>query len=96
MRNSYRSLASRSFRLGAFVFTVLFLLLSFSATHPARAAEVKIGELKEDGALCLGIVFSGEASLGEFDRSGRRRDPAVPAGWGSGGAEAGPNLRSAA
>ena len=45
MRNSYRSLASRSFRLGAFVFTVLFLLLSFSAAHPARAAEVKIGEL---------------------------------------------------
>ncbi len=45
MRNSYRSLALRSFRLGAFVFTVLFMLLSFSAAHPARAAEVKIGEL---------------------------------------------------
>lgn len=46
MRNSYRSLALRSFRLGALVFTALFLLLSFSATtHPARAAEVKIGDL---------------------------------------------------
>ena len=45
MRISHRSLALRSFRLGAFVFAALFLLLSFSATHPARAAEVKIGDL---------------------------------------------------
>jgi len=45
MRNSYRSFASCAFRLGALVFAVLFLMLSFATTHPARAAEVKIGEL---------------------------------------------------
>ena len=45
MRNSYRSLASRSSRLGALVFTVLFLLLLSSSNRFAWAAEVEIGEL---------------------------------------------------
>jgi len=45
MRNSYRSLASRAFRLGGFLFAVFFLLLLPSANHPARAAEMEIGEL---------------------------------------------------
>ena len=45
MRNSYRSVASRAFRTGALVFTVLFLLLLPSAVHLAWAAEVAIGEL---------------------------------------------------
>ena len=45
MSNSYRSLASRAFRLGAFLFTVLFLLLLPTANHQAWAVEIEIGEL---------------------------------------------------
>src|SRR5690606_32956449 len=44
------------------------LVITDGSVAIAALFEVKIGELKEDGALCLGIVFSGEASLGEFDR----------------------------